>query len=67
MTVLQGSIKPDTERLFNQAIVRALPFRNLRELFWLKMELLPELLQGDITAEAFAAAMQQQADMVLGE
>ena len=67
VTVLQGSIKPDTERLFNQAIVRALPFRDVRELFWLKMELLPAFLQGDITAEAFSAAMQQKADMVLGE
>lgn len=67
VTVLQGSIKPDTERLFNQAIVRAMPFRDVRELFWLKMELLPAFLQGDITAEAFSAAMQQKADMVLGE
>lgn len=67
VAALMGSIKPDTERLFNEAIVRALPFREVRELFWLKMELLPEFLQGNATAEAFAAAMQQQADMVLGE
>ena len=67
MDALIGSTKPDTERLFNEAIVRAQPFRDVRELFWLKLELLPAFLQGDMTAEAFAAAMQQKADMVLGE
>ena len=67
VTAFLGATKPDTERLFNEAIVRALPFRDVRELFWLKMDLLPEFLQGNVTAEAFAAAMQQKADMVLGE
>ena len=67
LVAVMGSINSDTERQFNEAIVRALPFRTLRELFWLKIELLPEFLQGNLTAEAFAAAMQQKADMVLGE
>lgn len=62
-----GTIKEGTERVFNEAIVRAIPINETRELFWEKQDMLPEFLQGDITAEAFAAAMQQKADMVLGE
>ena len=67
MSQYEGKIREDTERVFNDAIVRATPMNEIRELFWQKVDMLPAFYRGEITAEAFAAAMQQQADMVLGE
>ena len=67
MAQYEGKIREDTERVFNEAIARATPMNEIRELFWQKVDLLPAYYRGEITAEAFAAAMQQQADMVLGE
>ena len=62
-----GTIKEGTERVFNEAIVRAMPINETRELFWEKQDMMPAFYRGDISAEAFANAMQQKADMVLGE
>ena len=64
---ITGRIREETERVFNEAIVRARPVSELRELFWQKRDMLPALFRGEISAEAFAAAMQQQAEMMLGE
>jgi len=62
-----GKIKENTEKVFNEAIVHAMPVNEIRELFWQKLDTMPAFYLGDMTAEAFAAAMQQKADMVLGE